>query len=146
MVIVFQYLIKKEKIMYSDKGFTMIELIVTLIIVGILAFVAVPIYRNYVKEGYATEGRALLGEINAAQQIYHSRNGQFYAGTAGQQMGTSFGVDARRNKYFTSYETTKVGDDGYKTVIKGGGAASGISLTLEGSLTGAPKIIENMGD
>ena len=131
--------------MYRDKGFTIIELIVTLIIVGILAFIAVPIYRNYVKEGYATEGRALLGEINAAQQIYHSRNGQFYAGTAGQQMGTSFGVDARRNKYFTSYQTTTSGDQ-YKTVISGSGAASGISLTLEGSLTGAPKIIESMGD
>lgn len=129
--------------MYRGKGFTLIELIVTLVVVGILAFVAVPVYRNYVREGYATEGKALLGEVNAAQQVYYSRNGQFYAGTAGQTMGSSFGVDARRNKYFTSYETKKIGTDKYIAIAKGSGAASGIVLTLEGSLTGSPEITGN---
>ncbi len=34
----------------KDKGFTIIELIITIVIVAILAFVGVPVYRNYVKE------------------------------------------------------------------------------------------------
>jgi type IV pilus assembly protein PilE len=128
----------------KDKGFTIIELIITIIIVAILAFVGVPVYRNYVKEGYITEGKSLLGEINAAQQIYYSRHGQFYVGTAGTSLSSAFGVDARRNKYFTSYTQTIDGDS-YTTTISGSGPATGITLTLEGSVSGTPRIIEDRG-
>lgn len=124
--------------MNKNKGFTLTELVITMIIVGILALIAVPVYRTYVREGIATEGKALLGEINAAQQVYYSRNGEYYAGTAGQQMGASFGVDARRNKYFTSYDLQRDGDNYTATT-----EYQGKKLTLKGSLTGAPEIIDD---
>ena len=126
--------------MNNKYGFTMTELIIALIIVAILALIAIPAYRGYVKRGIATEGKALLGEVNAAQQIYYSRNGQYYAGTAGQQYGASFGVDARRNKYFTSYEKISVDND---TFIYKTNEYKGHSLTIKGSLTAEPEIIDN---
>lgn len=123
--------------MNNKRGFTLTELIITLIIVAILALILIPAYRGYVKRGIATEGKALLGEINAAQQIYYSRNGQYFAGTAGQQMGASFGVDARRNKYFKSYHTVSDGDK-YTAYTE----YEGKKLTLKGSLTEEPEIID----
>ena len=128
--------------MNNKSGFTMTELIIALIIVAILALIAIPAYRGYVKRGIATEGKALLGEINAAQQIYYSRNGQYYAGTAGQQYGASFGVDARRNKYFTSYEQVSVDNESGEFVYKTN-EYNGHALTIRGSLTAEPEIIDN---
>lgn len=127
--------------MVGKKGFTLTELIITLIVVAILALIIIPAYRSYVKRGVATEGKALLNEINAAQQIFYSRNGQYYAGTAGQQMGASFGVDTRRNKYFTSYQVVNDGDrfTAYTDY-------QGKRLTLKGSLTEEPEIIDGYTD
>jgi prepilin-type N-terminal cleavage/methylation domain-containing protein len=125
--------------MSKKLGFTLTELIIALVILVILALVAIPVYRGYVKKGIATEGKALLGEINAAQQIYYSRHGKYYAGTAGQQMGASFGVDARRNKYFTSYYVTTSGDT-FDAVTS---SKEGHQLTLKGYATTTPQIIDN---
>ncbi|MEA5000978.1 MAG: type IV pilin protein [Endomicrobiaceae bacterium] len=125
--------------MSKKLGFTLTELIIALVILVILALVAIPVYRGYVKKGIATEGKALLGEINAAQQIYYSRHGKYYAGTAGQQMGASFGVDARRNKYFTSYYVTTSGDT-FDAVTN---SKEGHKLTLKGYATTTPQIIDN---
>ena len=126
--------------MNKKRGFSLTELVITLVMVAILAILGLPVYRGYVKKGIATEGKALLGEINAAQQIYYTRHGQYYAGSVGQTFGGAFGVDARRNKYFTSYQIA----DGGATFTAVTAAKDGTqSLTLVGSNTSAPKLIEN---
>ena len=124
--------------MTKKLGFTLTELIIALVILVILALVAIPVYRGYVRKGIATEGKALLGEINAAQQIYYSRHGKYYSGTSGQQIGASFGVDARRNKYFTSYYVTTSGST-FDAVTN---SAKGHHLTLKGYATTTPEIID----
>jgi len=122
------------------KGFSLTELVVTLVMVAILAIIGLPVYRGYIKKGISTEGKALLGEINAAQQIYYTRNGQYYAGTVGQTFGGAFAVDARRNKYFTSYYVTEGGQTYTAVTTSKDGSQT---LTLVGSYTSEPKIIEN---
>jgi len=125
---------KKKK-----RGFSLSELVVTLVMVAILAIIGLPIYRGYVKKGIATEGKALLGEINAAQQIYYTRHGQYYAGSVGQSFGGAFGVDARRNKYFTSYDLSTDAQSFTAVTPSKDGTQS---LTLVGSFTTDPKLIE----
>ena len=44
-----------KRIMSSSKGFTLIELMITVTIVAILAAVAVPSYQNYTRRAYFTE-------------------------------------------------------------------------------------------
>ena len=56
--------------MRKTKGFTLVELVIVIVIVGILSIVAVPIYRGYTRKAMATEGKALLGAIQTAQKIY----------------------------------------------------------------------------
>jgi len=45
------------------KGFTMIELMVVVVIVGVLASIAVPMYGKYVKNARLTEATGRMGEI-----------------------------------------------------------------------------------
>jgi type IV pilus assembly protein PilE len=52
-------------------GFTLIELMITLLILGIVASIAVPAYRGYVQRANRTEGRAALLALAAAQEKYY---------------------------------------------------------------------------
>ena len=90
------------------KGFTLVELVITIAIVIILSVVSVPIYRNYTEKAKMTEAYALLGTILSAQKAYFSEYGHFLfrEDAGGDSEGfTSYspvlGIDARGNKYFT---------------------------------------------
>ena len=90
------------------KGFTLVELVITIAIVIILSLVSVPIYRNYIDKAVYTEGHALLGTILSAQKAYYSEYGKFFISRNNGSTMTSYepvlGIDARGNKYFTKFE------------------------------------------
>jgi len=54
----------------SEKGFTLMELMVVIVIVAILAAVAVPLYINYVRDAQRTEAKGAIGAIVTAEQVY----------------------------------------------------------------------------
>lgn len=66
--------------MKSRKGFTLIELMVVVLIVGILAAVAIPILRGRIDSAKWSEGKAMLGSIATAIRAYHAEKGP--SGTA----------------------------------------------------------------
>lgn len=55
-------------------GFTLIELMVVLLIVGILGAVAVPTYRQYVIRSNRTEAKAALLRLAANQERHYLQN------------------------------------------------------------------------
>ena len=58
-------------------GFTLIELMIVVIIVGILAAAAVPIYQGFVKRAYITEAKASIGTIRTAEEVHFAENGVY---------------------------------------------------------------------
>ncbi|BAP41693.1 type IV pilus biogenesis protein [Pseudomonas sp. StFLB209] len=52
--------------MNAQKGFTLIELMIVVAIVGILAAVAIPAYQNYSKRAAYTEVIAAMGAVKSA--------------------------------------------------------------------------------
>ena len=65
-------LIKK----YTD-GFTLVEILIVVVIVGILAAIAIPTYYNYVKKGYATEAKTQIKTIVQSADMYRSEYGSY---------------------------------------------------------------------
>jgi prepilin-type N-terminal cleavage/methylation domain-containing protein len=122
--------------MKSTKGFTLVELVIVIVIVGILSVVAVPVYKGYTKKAMATEGKALLGAINTSQKVYFAEWNMFVTGNSAS---TILDVDARANKYFTTFGVT-----GNATGFTAGTSypTQSITLTLTGSSTGQSAITE----
>lgn len=58
----------------TKKGFTLIELMIVVAIIGILAYIALPSYQQYVVRGNRTDAMDMLSEIMQAQQRYATKN------------------------------------------------------------------------
>jgi prepilin-type N-terminal cleavage/methylation domain-containing protein len=56
------------------EGFTLVELMIVVIIVGILAAVAIPLYSQSVDRSKATEAVAALGTIKSAMRNYYAEH------------------------------------------------------------------------
>ena len=68
--------------MNKAKGFTLIELMVTVVIVAILASIAIPSYREYVIRGNRRAAQAAMMEIATRQQQYFVANRVYAANIA----------------------------------------------------------------
>lgn len=60
-------------------GFTLIELMIGVTIVGILAALAVPSFKGYVYKSRVSEGVRVLNEIKSRQEAYRGRFGNYAA-------------------------------------------------------------------
>ena len=60
-----------------QQGFTLIELMIVVAIIGILAAVAIPSYQDYTKRAHVSEGMALAGAAKTGVAEYYSSEGTY---------------------------------------------------------------------
>ncbi len=94
------------------RGFTLIELVVTMAIVAILAAIAIPSYENYLFRARRADGREMLQRVAAAQERFYTNRNQYTndlitaaginLGTANSEAGhyrITIAVDATNQSY-----------------------------------------------
>ena len=62
----------------AKEGFTLIEILVVVAIIGMLGAVAVPAYMNYLADARITTTRSLIKSIEDACQMYNMKHGGKY--------------------------------------------------------------------
>jgi type IV pilus assembly protein PilE len=60
-----------------ERGITLVELLIVVVIVGILAAVAVPSYRNYVMRTNRTDATTMLLRVRSAQERFFLQNNRY---------------------------------------------------------------------
>lgn len=106
------------------KGFTLMELIIVVIIIGILAMIGLPQYFKVTERGKAAEAFTTLGVLRNAQIRFASEGNGTTAATIGE-----LDVTIPTLKYFSTPTVAAVAN------ISGAGAASNIAMIQRNDTT-----------
>ena len=61
----------------SEDGVTLIELLIVVIVVGILAAIAVPVYTNYMTRTRRADAKTALEQLGASQEMWRAERGNY---------------------------------------------------------------------
>jgi type IV pilus assembly protein PilE len=120
-------------------GFTLTEVLMTVIVLGVLASLAVPVYTTALEQSRSNEALANLNVIYSAEQIYLLNNNTFWPAGAMDNviadMNTNLNIGLS-----TQYYTISV------TANAGTGAAATFSATASRGNAGNKQFVINQTD
>jgi type IV pilus assembly protein PilE len=89
--------------MRTQKGFTLIELIVAMVVAAILAAIAIPAYSNYVRKAHRTEAKNALLDLASLEERFFSTQNQYSTSWSDLGYGASASASTVSvgNGYFT---------------------------------------------
>jgi type IV pilus assembly protein PilE len=124
--------------MQRAKGFTLIEIMITVAIVAILAGIALPTYTDYVLRSKFAEATGNLGDLRVKMEQYYMDNRRYSSNAGGGTCGIPGGnaptvADARYFNYVCASTTLNgMGDQQYVLTANGVPAQGlgGLSFTV----------------
>jgi prepilin-type N-terminal cleavage/methylation domain-containing protein len=118
------------------KGFTLVELVIVIAILGILAAYAVPKYQGLVEQARSAEARAQLGTFRSALGIYYAKNHGVYPTANEVQDSTTKASQIFAEGVVPTVEVTKT--DGTSVTV--------ISSNTVKTVTHVPVVVSDIDD
>ena len=117
-----------------QKGFTLIELMIVVAIIGILAAVALPAYQDYTKRSHVSEGMSLASGAKSAMTEYYASQGVWPTDNAAAGIASANSIKGNAVRSVT-VATSTIGvvfntkvEAGQKLVFKGSAGATAGSV------------------
>lgn len=102
---------KNQQKIINSKGFTLVELVIVIVIVGILSTISVSAYSSLALKAIEAEGASIVNFIVKNEITYQIENGTFFDvpnhTTQSEQLGVNMGI----SKYFQTFKAAVSADD-----------------------------------
>jgi type IV pilus assembly protein PilE len=108
----------------GSSGFTLVELIVVVVIVGLLAAVAIPNYTRYMRKAARAQAKSVMLDTAQRQERYYTNNGTYVA------VGTGSGASNWQNYAGSNYASRK-----YDVTTIAGALGTGSTTDLTSGFT-----------
>jgi prepilin-type N-terminal cleavage/methylation domain-containing protein len=116
------------------RGYTLVEIVVAIALLGIISGVAIPNYFNSVQQTRAQEAQANLNVIYAAERVFFINNGTFWPAA-----GTSQGTAANLVAINTNLNIDLAPPQFYPIVITSGAGATSFTAVATSNRPGSAR-------
>ena len=121
-----------------QKGFTLIELMIVVAIIGILAAIAIPAYQDYTIRAQVSEGLSLASDIKAGVAEYMAQTGEWPATLVEAGLGASAVLGDKSGRYVESLDVS----NGTIEIIYG----KDVNAKIAGSILSIQPLVNANGD
>jgi type IV pilus assembly protein PilE len=130
----------------ANAGFTLIELMITIVIIAVIAAIAVPNYTDYVTRSKFTEAQGQLSDLRIKMEQYYQDNRRYSTTVGGGTCGIGAAPAPGGTKYFTyactSTNRNAAGDQEFTLTASGKAdqGLDGIAFTINHANTRATTV------